>query len=180
VVCSTCAPEPQVASHVLARHGRAKPRLLFSPVSSVAMVAGPAPSIWQGGVTSVQFAMHTDSQSSPSAARPHPVLNRAQPSASLEFSPSPVSLKSRLGRGQYSFSKAICTQPVTPLASPPSPPHPARTNCGATTSPPALMRPRHHGSSPSLPRTCGRASTDSLCFNHHFGYVHDMVLVLAS
>ena len=50
-----------------------------------------------GGATSAQFALHTASQASTLAARPHLASHRTQPSSNFGVSPAPT-IKAELGR----------------------------------------------------------------------------------
>ena len=68
-------------------HGNVEPSHAGpSPVSSIVMVVGPAPSIRLGGVTSVQLTLCMTSRCSQPATRPHCVVILAVPCSNLELS----------------------------------------------------------------------------------------------
>ena len=88
---------------------RAKPCLLFL-CSSVAMVAGPAPSIRFGGVTSVQLTMSMALRCSQLATRPHRAVILVVPCSNLEISSHRVvkTVSARVD-GKASLQSCLCS-----------------------------------------------------------------------
>ena len=67
-------------------HGNVEPSHAGpSPISSIAMVARPAPSIWLGGVTSVQLTLPVAPLCSQLATRPHLAVILVVPCSNLEL-----------------------------------------------------------------------------------------------